>query len=73
MQSIDAFEEMVQKIDRHKLYRTREVAEFLQCSVRYVQILVELGRIDALHVGRLIRIPGQELVRFIHKYKEWDG
>ena len=73
MTEVNAFNEVVGKIDPYKLYRTREVAEILRCSVRYVQILVELGRLEALHVGRLIRIPGQELVRFIDKYKEWDG
>lgn len=73
MTEVNPFNDVLGKIDPYKLYRTREVAEFLQCSVRYVQILVELGRLEALHVGRLIRIPGQELVRFIDKYKEWDG
>ncbi|MCK4577535.1 MAG: helix-turn-helix domain-containing protein [Candidatus Marinimicrobia bacterium] len=55
------------------MYKTKEVAALLHCSVRYVQLLVELGRLDALRVGRLIRIPGQELIRFIHKHKDWHS
>lgn len=68
----DTFEYLLDKIDEEQLYKTKEVAEILQCSVRYVQILVELGRLNALRIGRLIRIPGQEIVRFIRVYKEWD-
>ncbi len=73
MEQTDGFEQLLHKIDSEQLYRTREVAALLQCSVRYVQLLVELGRLDALRVGRLIRIPGQELVLFIKKYKEWES
>ncbi len=69
----DGFQSIIEQINDGDLYRTREVADMLRCSVRYVQLLVELGRLDALRVGRLIRIPGQELIRFIYKYKEWDG
>jgi excisionase family DNA binding protein len=69
----DGFDQLMERINRQKLYRTREVAALLQCSVRYVQLLVELGRLEALRVGRLIRIPGEEIARFIRKYKEWDG
>lgn len=73
MRNIDSFEQLLHKIDQEQLYRTREVAALLQCSVRYVQLLVELGRLEALRVGRMIRIPGQELVMFIHKYKDWES
>ncbi|MFC1481698.1 helix-turn-helix domain-containing protein [Candidatus Neomarinimicrobiota bacterium] len=69
----DGFQGIIERINARDLYRTREVADMLRCSVRYVQLLVELGRLDALRVGRLIRIPGQDLIRFIYKYKEWDG
>ncbi len=68
----DSFESLLDKIEEEQLYKTKEVAAILQCSVRYVQILVELGRLNALRIGRLIRIPGQEIVRFIRTYKEWD-
>jgi excisionase family DNA binding protein len=68
----DGFGTMIERINRQRLYRTREVAVVLHCSVRYVQLLVELGRIDALRVGRFIRIPGEELVKFIQKYKGWE-
>lgn len=68
----DSFECLLDKIEEEQLYKTKEVAAILQCSVRYVQILVELGRLNALRIGRLIRIPGQEIVRFIRIYKEWD-
>jgi len=70
---VDGFQGIIENINAGYLYRTREVADMLRCSVRYVQLLVELGRLDALRVGRLIRIPGQALIRFIYKYKEWDG
>ncbi|UCD37982.1 MAG: helix-turn-helix domain-containing protein [Fidelibacterota bacterium] len=69
----DGFETMIERINRQRLYRTNEVAVMLHCSVRYVQLLVELGRLDALRVGRFIRIPGEEVVRFIRKYKDWEG
>ena len=67
------FDMLGEIINRQRLYRTREVAALLRCSVRYVQLLVELGRLEAIRVGRLIRIPGLALVHFIEKYKEWDG
>ncbi len=73
MENGDGFVHVIGRIDQHRLYRTREVATLLQCSMRYVQVLVELGRLEALRVGRFVRIPGEELVRFINKYKEWDG
>ena len=68
----DGFEQVLRQINRRRLYRTREVAVLLHCSVRYVQLLVELGRLEALRIGRMIRIPGDGLIRFIEKYKEWD-
>ena len=73
MAGSDGFDLLVEKINRQRMYRTREVAALLQCSVRYVQLLVELGRLEALRVGRFIRVPGEELVRFIEKHREWDG
>lgn len=73
MEDNDGFDLMIEMINRQRMYRTQEVAAFLRCSVRYVQLLVELGRLEALRVGGLIRIPGLALVRFIEKYKEWDG
>ncbi len=73
MENSDGFDLLTEMINRQRLYRTQEVAALLQCSVRYVQLLVELGRLDGLRVGRMIRIPGLALVRFIEKYKEWDG
>ena len=73
MEDNDGFDLMIEMINRQRMYRTREVAALLQCSVRYVQLLVELGRLEALRVGGLIRIPGLALVHFIEKYKEWDG
>lgn len=69
----DSFDMLDETISRQRLYRTREVAALLRCSVRYVQLLVELGRLEALRVGRLIRIPGLALLQFLEKYKEWDG
>ena len=73
MESNDGFEQLLHEINRQRLYRTHEVAALLCCSVRYVQLLVELGRLEALRVGRFIRVPGHALVHFIEKYKEWDG
>ena len=72
MQNTDPFDNIVKLIDPYKLYRTKEVAGFLQCSIRYIQIMVEVGRLDSLHIGRLIRIPGREVIRFIETYKAWD-
>ena len=69
----DGFDLLTEMINRQRLYRTGEVAALLRCSVRYVQLLVELGRLEGLRVGRMIRIPGLSLVRFIEKHKEWDG
>ena len=73
MEDNDCFDLLIEMINRQRLYRTGEVAALLRCSVRYVQLMVELGRLEALRVGRMIRIPGLALVRFIEKYKEWDG
>ncbi|UCH62717.1 MAG: helix-turn-helix domain-containing protein [Fidelibacterota bacterium] len=73
MEDNDGFNLMIEMINRQRLYRTGEVAALMGCSVRYVQLLVELGHLEALRMGRIIRIPGLSLVRFIEKHKEWDG
>ena len=71
----DYFREVIGKIDKHRLYRTREAASFLGCSVRYVQVLVERGRLEALQggAGQMIRIPGQGLIHFIDKARKDRG
>jgi excisionase family DNA binding protein len=68
----DSFESLIAGIERKRLYRTREVAALLECSVRYVQLLVELGRLEALRLGRAIRVPGYGLVRYIRTYRAWE-
>ena len=71
-QNRDCFESLIAGIERKRLYRTREVAVLLECSVRYVQLLVELGRLEALRLGRAIRVPGHGLVRYIRTYRAWE-
>ena len=66
-----AFGQLLAQIEPRQLYRTKDVARILSCSVRYVQLLVELGRLEALRVGRLIRIPGDELLRFVEQHMQW--
>ena len=70
---LNGLDQLIDKIQVDHLYRTKEVAALLSCSVRYVQLLVELGRLESLRVGRLIRIPGQDLVHFIERYMDWHA
>jgi len=59
--------EFVKEIKPVKLYKTREVAALLNCSIRKVQYMVKLGSLKALRNQGLIRIPGEEIVRFLEK------
>lgn len=61
------FSELIEKIDTHRLYRTREAAAILECSTRYVQLLVKRGRLRALKSDCYLCIPGHSLIHFIDK------
>ncbi|MEM4970904.1 MAG: IS607 family transposase [Sulfolobales archaeon] len=49
-----------------KLYRTREVAEFLNISVSAVKKWIRQGRIRAVRIGKLWMIPESEVKRFLY-------
>ena len=44
---------------------TVEVAETLQCSERHVRALIASGRLGAVHLGRLVRVPRHSLLRLL--------
>jgi excisionase family DNA binding protein len=48
-----------------RLLRAEEVADMLGCSRSFVWRLIEAGQIDAVHVGRLRRIPASNVARYI--------
>ena len=47
-----------------RLLYPKTVAEMLNVSVRTVYRMVKDGRLSAIRIGRLIRIPYGEVVRF---------
>ncbi|MFC1746858.1 helix-turn-helix domain-containing protein [Candidatus Neomarinimicrobiota bacterium] len=66
------FARLLDRIDLDKMYKTKEVAALLRCSIRMVQYWVELGIIESIKVGKFIRIPGEQLYCFVKNYSDWN-
>ncbi len=49
------------------LLRVEEAAKLLRCGRNKVYELAATGEIPSLHIGRLLRIPEQELREWIHE------
>lgn len=52
------------------LLKPKEVADALQISVWRVRQMVHNGELPALRVGNLIRIPADDLKRWIKEHKD---
>jgi excisionase family DNA binding protein len=48
-------------------YTTRECAEALRISERTVRRAIASGKLKAIHVGRLVRVPAESLRQFIER------
>jgi excisionase family DNA binding protein len=52
---------------REPLLTERDVAAFLQCSVRKVQRMIKEGELEAIRFGRLVRVRPEALTAFIER------
>ena len=39
-----------------RLLTVKDVAQFLQCSIRKVQRMIDAGELEAIRIGRLVRV-----------------
>ena len=53
--------------DYPELMLRSEVSEYLRCTERTVQNLVKRGELNACKVGSCVRIPRNEVERFLDK------
>lgn len=52
------------------LYRVGEAAEALGLSRATIWRLVSSGRLNAVRVGRAVRVPADDLLRFLKEIRE---
>ena len=50
-----------------RLLTIKDVAEFLQCSTRKVQRMIKDGELEAIRVGRLVRVRPEALIVFLER------
>jgi excisionase family DNA binding protein len=48
-----------------RLLTVKDVAQFLQCSIRKVQRMIDAGELEAIRIGRLVRVRPEALKAFI--------
>ena len=48
-----------------KLFTVYEVAEMLKCKPSAVRKWIRLGRLHAVHAGRLVRVREEDLTAFL--------
>jgi excisionase family DNA binding protein len=48
-------------------YTVRECAEALRISERTVRRAIAAGKLQAIRVGRLVRVPAESLQRFVER------
>ena len=44
-----------------RLLTVKDVAQFLQCSTRKVQRMIDAGELEAIRIGRLVRVRPEAL------------
>ena len=44
-----------------RLLTVKDVAQFLQCSIRKVQRMIDAGELEAIRIGRLVRVRPEAL------------
>ncbi|EGD51739.1 DNA binding domain protein, excisionase family [Thermoanaerobacter ethanolicus JW 200] len=53
-----------------KFYTVKEVAELLKVNIHTVYRWVREGRLPAIKIGDLVRIPESELNKFLEEHKK---
>jgi excisionase family DNA binding protein len=48
-----------------RLLTVKDVAQFLQCSIRKVQRMIDTGELEAIRIGRLVRVRPEALQALI--------
>jgi excisionase family DNA binding protein len=59
----------VLEVDSASLYSVREVADQLGVHPETVRRLIHDGRLDAVRVGRLLRVEGQAFAGFVARQR----
>ena len=52
------------------LLTVKQAAEFLAVAPRTIYIWVQLGRLDCVRIGRLVRFEPSSLQRFVAEHRE---
>jgi excisionase family DNA binding protein len=50
-----------------RLLTVKDVAQFLQCSIRKVQRMIDAGELEAIRIGRLVRVRPEALQALIER------
>jgi excisionase family DNA binding protein len=56
---------LLEDLMKKRLYDSKEVCEILGISLPSLRRAVQIGKIKTVHVGRLLRIPAEEIERLI--------
>jgi len=59
--------DIVERIDREKIYTTGEVAELLDVAPTTVRFWIKRGWLEGVRVGGRFKIKGEALLNFINK------
>lgn len=57
--------DLIEKMMKKRLYDTAEACEILGVSQPSIRRAIQQGRIKAVHVGRYLRIPAEEIDRLV--------
>ena len=58
------------QVERTRMFRVRAVAEMLDVSVNTIYRAIEAGELDALKVGKSLRIPAKALDTYLERCGE---
>ena len=61
--------ECVLEVDATKLYSVRQVADQLGVHPETVRRLIHEGRLDAVRVGRVLRVDGRAFAGFVERQR----
>ena len=61
--------ECVLEVDATKLYSVRQVADQLGGHPETIRRLIHEGRLDAVRVGRVLRVEGQAFAGFVERQR----
>lgn len=61
----DRRKKLLEDLMKKRLYDSKEACEILGISLPSLRRAMKLGRIKTVHVGRLLRIPAEEIERLV--------